>query len=164
MPIKREDIIKDHNEENKANGINKIINEEKEIRAPLPFSRKNQNLNINNIKIDDNDDNINKIADDNLLLNSRFINPETFKLLKCILCNEKLSGGLKYICCICENCILCENCEKTHFHPCIKFKSTFLSNITDIYRFMTNIYSFKSNTKNFFTNMSSTSKKFYIRY
>ena len=153
LPIKREDIIKDHNEENKANGINKIINEEKEIRAPLPFSRKNQNLNINNIKIDDNDDNINKIADDNLLLNSRFINPETFKLLKCILCNEKLSGGLKYICCICENCILCENCEKTHFHPCIKFKSTFLSNITDIYRFMTNIYSFKSNTKNFFTKL-----------
>ena len=43
---------------------------------------------------------------------------------------------------------MCVNCEKTHYHPCFKLKSDFLSNTTDIYRFISTFYSFKQ-SKNF---------------
>ena len=87
---------------------------------------------------------------DNKKLNSNLINPDTFKEIKCSRCNSNLSG-IKYICCICENYILCSNCESGHFHPCIKFKSPFLSNLSDIYKFISNYYSFKIPSNNFFS-------------
>ena len=48
----------------------------------------------------------------------------------------------KYICSICENCNLCERCEEIHLHPCFKYKTTFLSNLTDTYKYIDRNYSY----------------------
>ena len=74
---------------------------------------------------------------------------DTFTSEACTICDNQLFG-IKYICCLCENVILCPQCESLHLHPCIKFKTKFLSNIIDIYKFMKNFYSFKTpnETKN----------------
>ena len=152
---KKEEMIKINVEENNPNLINKIniIEQQKKKikKAPLPFSRKNPNLNLNN-NINNDDENEDIEIDENSLI-SKFIYPETFKSIKCTICDDHLLG-IKYICCVCDNCILCENCEKTHYHPCFKLKSEFLSNKADIYKFITNFYTFKnSSTKNFFSKL-----------
>ena len=135
-------------------------------------SSNNNNNNINNInnnalnyiykENDKNDDYLenknneqeNKINENNALNNkqvkSNLIKPDTFKSIKCSLCKDNLSE-IKYICCVCENCILCTKCESEHFHPCIKFKSPFLSNLSDIYKFISHFYSFKIPSNNFFS-------------
>ena len=152
LDTRKEEMIKINEEENKPNPFNKIniIEQQKKNikKVPIPFSRKNPNLNINSINNDD-DGNEDIEIDENSLI-SKFIYPETFKSIKCTICDDHLLG-IKFICCVCENFILCENCEKTHYHPCFKLKSEFLSNITDIYKFITNFYTFKTNTKNFFS-------------
>ena len=145
-------------EENNSNIINNNINiedikkKENVKKAPLPFSKKNPVLNIvinNNIKNDNDDEDENlDFFDENSLI-SKYIYPNTFKSIKCIICHSQLSW-VKYICCVCENCVMCANCEKTHYHPCFKLKSDFLSNISDIYKFISTFYSFKP-SKNFFT-------------
>ena len=145
-------------EENNSNIINNNINiedikkKENVKKAPLPFSKKNPVLNIvinNNIKNDNEDEDENlDFFDENSLI-SKYIYPNTFKSIKCIICQSQLSW-VKYICCVCENCVMCANCEKTHYHPCFKLKSDFLSNISDIYKFISTFYSFKP-SKNFFT-------------
>ena len=145
-------------EENNSNIINNNINiedikkKENVKKAPLPFSKKNPVLNIvinNNIKNDNEDEDENlDFFDENSLI-SKYIYPNTFKSIKCIICHSQLSW-VKYICCVCENCVMCANCEKTHYHPCFKLKSDFLSNISDIYKFISTFYSFKP-SKNFFT-------------
>ena len=153
LDTRNEEMIKINEEVNNPNLINKIniIEQQKKKikKAPLPFSRKNPNLNLNNNIIND-DENEDIEIDENSLI-SKFIYPETFKSIKCTICDDHLLG-IKYLCCVCDNCILCENCEKTHYHPCFKLKSEFLSNITDIYKFISNFYTFKnSSTKNFFS-------------
>ena len=140
------------NLDNKASGI-KINEKENEVIAPFPFSHKNQNLNINNINNMNNDNENENIDNFNQnSLNSKFLNQETFKSSICLICNSQLSD-IKYICCICDNCILCDNCEKDHYHPCFKLKTNFLSTKLDIYKFISSFYSFKTNSKNFFTKL-----------
>ena len=147
-------IIEEDNNPNIINNnnininINEIKKKENVKKAPLPFSKKNPVLKIvNNIKNNFEDDEENNEFFDENSLSSKYIYPNTFKSIKCIICNSQLSW-VKYICCICENCVMCVNCEKTHYHPCFKLKSDFLSNTRDIYRFISTFYSFKQ-SKNF---------------
>ena len=125
---------------------NKIIEEIEENKIE---EENNSNIINNNIKNDNDDEDENlDFFDENSLI-SKYIYPNTFKSIKCIICQSQLSW-VKYICCVCENCVMCANCEKTHYHPCFKLKSDFLSNISDIYKFISTFYSFKP-SKNFFT-------------
>ena len=52
-------------------------------------------------------------------------------------------SSFKYICTICENCNLCEKCEDIHFHPCFKYKTKFMSNLTDTYKYIDKNYNYK---------------------
>ena len=127
-------------------------------------SNSNNNNNNNNEDNDDDDDGYNLLGDEddndnaednnnnngnhiNVVQSSKFINKDTFKTEICFICGNNLQG-VKYICCVCENSILCENCEINHFHPCIKFKSEFLSNLPSIYRFISKNYGYKKETNN----------------
>lgn len=65
-----------------------------------------------------------------------------FKSEICSLCSNCMSA-FKYICSICENCNLCERCEEIHIHPCFKYKTLFLSNITDTYKYIDKNYNYK---------------------
>ena len=101
---------------------------------------------------DDNDDdgdnnnyNVNNINEE--VQSSYSKNQDIFKTEICSLCGNNLQK-IKYICCICEYCILCTNCEINHFHPCIKFKDEFLSNLPLIYKFMSKNNSYKKETNN----------------
>ena len=89
-----------------------------------------------------NNDNSNKSY--NILSETNLTNMDTFSSETCSICGNQLFA-IKYICCLCENAILCPQCESLHLHPCIKYKTQFLSNIIDIYKFMKQFYSFKVN-------------------
>ena len=122
------------------------------ITPQMPFSHRNQNHNLNIININ-NEEEKDEINFDDMKNNKELnTNDGIFKSSRCIICNSQLSD-IKYICCICENCVLCENCENTHFHPCFKLKTSFLSSINDLYKFISTFYSFKPITKNFFTKL-----------
>ena len=112
-------------------------------------SDKNEDYLEHNNNEQDNKINENK-AFNNKQVELNLIKPDTFKTIKCSQCKDNLSG-IKYICCVCENCTLCTKCESEHFHPCIKFKSPFLSNLSDIYKFISHFYSFKIPSSNFFS-------------
>ena len=146
---------------NNINNINNDINNNIE-ENPSNFIYKENVENFNNILNNNEDnmpkDNINVINDndndnsnENQLIRN-LIKPDTFKSIKCSICKDNLSG-IKYICCVCEKCILCPNCELEHFHPCVKFKTPFLSNLQDVYKFITTFYSFKIPTNNFFSRL-----------
>ena len=104
-------------------------------------NNKKKNINISNNKINEEEQ-----PELNL------IKLDTFISVKCSICKDTLLG-IKYICCVCENITLCTNCELEHFHPCIKFKTPFLSNLTEIYKFISNSYSFKLPANNFFSKL-----------
>lgn len=127
----------------------------------------NNNIINNNFNFNDNDDNFNHSLEkdnnkeNNIIINNNKINekekpelnlikPDTFISVKCSICKDTLLG-IKYICCVCENITLCTNCELEHFHPCIKFKTPFLSNLEEIYKFISISYNFKVPTNNFFS-------------
>ena len=78
----------------------------------------------------------------NYLSQISLTNMDTFSSESCSICGNQLFA-IKYICCLCENAILCPQCESLHLHPCFKYKTQFLSNIKDIYKFMKQFYSFK---------------------
>ena len=59
----------------------------------------------------------------------------------CTFCFNIMTS-CKYICSICENCNLCEKCEEIHLHPCFKYKTDFLSNITDTYKYIDRNYNY----------------------
>lgn len=155
---KHSKTVMDQNIKNISNNdkIN-INNNSKNNNNPMNFTyKKNSDSDNFNIILDNEDDKIkNDINDDNnnisnnKQLTTNLINIDTFKSIKCSICKNNLLG-IKYICCVCENCILCSDCELEHYHPCIKFKTPFLSNIEDIYKFLTRFYSFKVPSNNFF--------------
>lgn len=97
----------------------------------------------NNNNNNNNGNHINEVKSQNL------INKDNFKTEICSICGNNLQG-VKYICNVCENCILCTNCELDHFHPCIKFKTEFLSNLPSIYKFISKNYGYKKETNNKF--------------
>ena len=143
-PSLNKNINKNNNVINENNPMNFIYKENEDNFNLILDSKDNKN-NQNNIM-----NNQNKIEDNQLTPD--FINPETFKSIKCSICQENLSG-IMYICCVCENCTLCDDCEMDHFHPCIKYKTPFLSNLKDIYKFMTSFYQFKTISTNFFSKL-----------
>ena len=162
-----EDIFRENNfifnkidnvlEQKNFNTFKKINSEDKHIIFSNKVSNSiYDNNNDNYFLLRDNDINEynmnNFDENDEIPLNSNLIKKDTFEILNCSLCKNSLLD-VKYICCVCERCILCHNCELKHFHPCFKFKSQFLSNLSDIYKFISKLYSFKKPSNNFFSKM-----------
>ena len=146
------------NEENKNNTEKEKENVEENINLDenLRLSDLNSNVNINsmiteddaNDKINDNDledeDDEKNINNNNPLLPVIPLNipKNIFNTEVCTLCGNTMSS-FKYICSICENCNLCEKCENIHIHPCFKYKTQFLSNLTDTYKYIDKNYNYK---------------------
>ena len=125
-------------EDKKINKNENIIEHEKE-------SDIDNNLLLNNIE------NINQISIEENQKNEKIepllpviplnIPENIFASEVCTFCFNSMSS-VKYICSICENCNLCEKCESIHFHPCFKYKTSFLSNITDTYKYIDKSYNY----------------------
>lgn len=152
------------NEENKLNlnlnEDNYPKNEEKEIIPNIKISLDDEDLikgkifqeennneeNIfgknNLIPVEEDGDKENFISFSDLVPKSSIIKKDTFKAEKCSVCSNQLSG-LKYICCVCENLILCTSCELSHIHPCLKYKTTFISNMEETYKFVEQFHKIK---------------------
>ena len=149
-----ENITKEINniyeENNDILNINTIIknSKEKEKEKLKLESKKNKNKNIineliNDVFIDDKGEPKGKKEEKNIFINEN-----------CMKCNSPLLSK-KYICIICANLIICSKCEKKHEHPCIIFKSKFISSLKDIYNFMNKQYeSLTTSTKKSKTNIS----------
>jgi len=104
----------------------------------------NKDENKSNSKENGDKDKINLFNDKNTKLPviPLDIPKNIFKSEICSLCGSDMSS-FKYICSICENCNLCERCEEIHIHPCFKYKTLFLSNITDTYKYIDKNYNYK---------------------
>ena len=147
-----EEKTKNENEENKIEEDN-INNEEKEddnnfggyksvvIRSNTNLEDKEDNfeIKIKNIFGEEDD---NYYTRNKYILTSKNIDKKTFNSEKCLICNNKLKG-IKYICCICDQCILCEECELYHNHPCFKYKTKFISSLYDTCDFINKYYDYK---------------------
>ena len=100
---------------------------------PTPKPNLIQINNGNNFEvkeIENNQSNINnKISTKNKNKNNIFSNEI------CSICKEHLNS-IKFMCCICDNCILCEKCEKSHNHCVIKYKNHFISDFFDTFLFI----------------------------
>ena len=166
IDIKKDNIniINNDKKENQNNNKIEIIKEENLNKEKNNFELNtniinesgnkidiNSNNSINNIQENNKDiihiksDNIN-IINNNYLIKTKYLNEvkETPEL--CSFCNKIIKEDIKYECCICDNFIICPNCEKTHEHPCIKFKKgqTFLYPLKDCYSFMSQKHDFNS--------------------
>ena len=147
-----EEKIKNENEENKIEEDN-INNEEKEddnnfggyksvvIRSNTNLEDKEDNFEIKLKNIFGEEDD-NYYTRNKYILTSKNIDKKTFNSEKCLICNNKLKG-IKYICCICDQCILCEECELYHNHPCFKYKTKFISSLYDTIDFISKYYDYK---------------------
>jgi hypothetical protein len=140
-------IINQNNNEINNNASNFLYNNKEYNNNNLIMNEETKNKNNNN-KFNKN----NIIDEEEEELTNNLIKPDTFNQIKCSICKDSLKG-IKYICCVCENLILCTGCEAEHYHPCIKCKSPFLSNLTDMYNFITNSYKFKLPSNNFFSKL-----------
>ena len=102
--------------------------------------KNNDDDNANNEnKNKEKDNNTNKVT---LPLIPLDIPKNVFTADICTLCGSHIYS-YKYICGICENCDLCEKCEEIHNHPCFKYKTTFLSNLVDTYKYIDKNYDYK---------------------
>ena len=147
-----EEKTKNENEENKIEEDN-INNEEKEddnnfggyksvvIRSNTNLEDKEDNFEIKLKNIFGEEDD-NYYTRNKYILTSKNIDKKTFNSEKCFICNNKLKG-IKYICCICDQCILCEECELYHNHPCFKYKTKFISSLYDTIDFISKYYDYK---------------------
>ena len=110
----------DENEEIKFNNNNKENNE----------IEKNNKINNSGVGLIEN----NSYNDNNLI--------EIVEI--CSFCKKLIKDKIKYECCICDKCTLCQECEKTHDHPCIKFKlgETILSSLNDCHSFISQKHKF----------------------
>ena len=133
-----------NNNEIKNEPMNFIYQENEENFNRILITPENKNIK-NNIKNENN-------KTEQVQFTANIINPDTFKTIKCSKCKYNLSGIMN-ICCVCENCILCTNCEIEHYHPCIKYKTPFLCNLKDLYKFITYFYPFKIPSTNFFSKL-----------
>ncbi len=147
-----EEKIKNVNEENKIEEDN-INNKEKEddnnfggyksvvIRSNTNLEDKEDNFEIKLKNIFGEEDD-NYYTRNKYILTSKNIDKKTFNSEKCLICNNKLKG-IKYICCICDQCILCEECELYHNHPCFKYKKNFISSLNETIDFLSKDNDFK---------------------
>ena len=151
-----------HNDEMKEDkidfGDNNIKNENIELKPLITSSLKqednklntnlisyNNNNEINQNQNIKNDEGKKNITDDNLNNKNNNINninendDNSIQIIEiCSICKILIKDKIKYDCCICDKLTLCQNCEKTHNHPCIKFKigETILSSLNDCLNFI----------------------------
>ena len=164
--------IKDEIKDINTNTFNKISNKpKKEITIKKEFDNifENENLNINKIESEiekekEGKEELNLFSkkftytdlflDDDNNNNSKSNKSSKKKEKKqkiifenelCMKCNSPLLSK-KYICLICPNTIFCSNCELKHDHPCLIFKSKFISSLKETYNFIKKQYFSSSNT------------------
>ena len=137
---------KKHKELLNINEDNEELYNNKNIRDNNIIERKEKNNNINLIKEENKDkNNINNIVSnkndfkkiDNLLNN-------VFDKETCTICNKNLNN-IKYICIICHKFILCNKCGEKHDHPCLIYKTPFISSLGETYDFIGKNFIFSSN-------------------
>ena len=122
-----------YEEDDNTLNINKIIKKSKEkekneIKLELKKNKIIVKDLINDVFIDEKGESKGKKEEKNIFENEL-----------CMKCNSPLLSK-KYICIICTHLIICIKCEKKHEHPCILFKSKFISSLKDIYNFMNKQY------------------------
>jgi len=113
------------------------INEKKELETKENEEEKNNNYlleKVDNIEKDKEKNNVSKDA----ILKNIFIKES------CSICRQSLKNQ-KYICAICKNVLLCDSCEEKHNHPCLIYKTPFISSIKETYNFIANNYPSYSN-------------------
>ena len=149
------------NEIKKEDNNNNVIENENDLENlnlndNLRLSNLDGNININSMITDEeentHENNKDKNKNDQKNDNNNFISnlpviplnlpKNIFKSDICSLCGNNMSS-FKYICSICENTNLCEKCEDIHIHPCFKYKTAFLSNLTDTYKYIDKNYNYK---------------------
>jgi hypothetical protein len=133
MKYKKKEVVNDDNGQRNMDKNEININEEKKEKDKIEI---NENKNILE-EVEDIDKDL-SLKGSNDLLNDIFIKES------CSLCNENLSK-IKYICIICENTILCDTCGEKHEHPCLIYKTPFISSLKETYTFITKNYSFPLN-------------------
>ena len=136
IKINESDEIKEENE------IPKKIEDDNNIDDNLILSNIDNTKKENNQDID-NDNNKDEEKKEIPLLPVIPLNipNDIFNSEVCSFCFNVMTS-CKYICSICENCNLCERCEKLHLHPCFKYKTAFLSNLTDTYKYIDRNYNY----------------------
>ena len=130
--------------ENENLNINKIeseIKKEKELKEELNLFSKNK-FTFTDLFLDDNNNNNNSNKSTKKKEKKKKI---IFENELCMKCNSPLLSK-KYICLICPNTIFCSNCELKHDHPCLIFKSKFISSLKETYDFIKKQYFSSSNT------------------
>ena len=125
----KEDIKEREEEKGKEKNIINI-NEKNENKNK---EEKNQNIKKEDLVKVKKGKNIENISSKNI-----------FREELCSLCEKNLEN-IKYICIICDNIILCRKCGENHEHPCLIYKTSFISSIEESYNFITKNYNFTSN-------------------
>ena len=133
---KNENIIKNNINEKEENKI--VLENKDDIDNNLILSNFGNN---NSEPKDKNENENNKKTETKLPIIPLNLPDDIFKSEVCTFCFNAMSS-VKYICSICENCNLCEKCEEIHLHPCFKYKTQFLSNITDTYKYIDRNYNY----------------------
>ena len=161
--INNKDELNKEENDKKEKEINKLLNDS------LNKIQKDNEIDINNNIIENQKEEAEADIDNNLLLsnienkeqasikekqNTNNIKDESllpviplnlpdniFSSEVCTFCFNTMTSSI-YICSICENCNLCEKCESIHLHPCFKYKTQFLSNLTDTYKYIDRNYNY----------------------
>ena len=146
-------------EKNAINENNNEIIEDKDIYNENIINKELDNIFENEHKNNNNTEQIkeisneksekdlaNKNEDDNIKLKEEDKEKKEkiiFENEICMKCSSPLYSK-KILCLICSNMVLCSECEPIHGHPCVIFKSKFLSSLKETFNFMTKQYSFDS--------------------
>ena len=134
-----DDILEEDN--NNTLNINKLeenIKKEEKEKDEIIIEPKLKKINIVELFKDDLINNNNK-KEKTIPIEKKEEEKNIFENEFCMKCNSPLLSK-KYICIICPNLIFCDKCEKKHEHPCIIFKSKFISSLKDAYNFMNKQY------------------------
>ena len=135
-------------------------NEKKELETKENEEKKNNIYLLEKVDDIEKDKEKNNISKD-------VISKNIFIKESCSICGQSLKN-VKYICAICMNVLLCDSCEEKHNHPCLIYKTPFISSIKETYNFITNNYPSYSNllTKKSQRNLSISlmaDKNIYLR-
>ena len=135
-------------------------NEKKDLETKENEEKKNNIYLLEKVDDIEKDKEKNSISKDVILKN-------IFIKESCTVCGQSLKN-IKYICVICMNVLLCDSCEEKHNHPCLIYKTPFISSIKETYNFITNNYPSYSNllTKKSQRNLSISlmaDKNIYLR-
>jgi hypothetical protein len=166
----KDDIdIKDNiniNNSNDINDNNLMLSENDKKNEKKELETKENEEKKNNIYLLEKVDDIEKDKEKNSM-SKDIILKNIFIKESCTVCGQSLKN-IKYICVICMNVLLCDSCEEKHNHPCLIYKTPFISSIKETYNFITNNYPSYSNllTKKSQRNLSISlmaDKNIYLR-